>query len=96
MQTTAGFRIPLLLASFPMEAVGPKEIHRILEVTDSLHIHREAVRIPLETAGEGSVRGEGDVVQIVAPATSDFEEWIGGLISRLRNLDLSKVRKSDS
>lgn len=77
-----------------MEAVGPKEIHRILEVTDSLHIHREAVRIPLETEGEGSVRREGDGVHIVAPATSDFEEWIGRLASLLRDQDLSQVRKA--
>ena len=59
-----------------MDAVGPKEIHSILAVTDEIGIHREAVQIPLGTEGAGRVTLAGTAVEIVAPAQGDFDTWV--------------------
>ena len=79
-----------------MDAVGPKEINSILAVTDEIGIHREAVRIPLGTEGEGRVSLDGSVVEIVAPAQGDLESWVTTLGDRIRALDLSGVRKAEA
>ena len=52
---------------------GPKEIMRIMEVTDGLCLHREAVRIPLWNQGEGLVQlvSGGTVVEITAPGEGE-------------------------
>ena len=78
-----------------MDAVGPKEIYRILAVTDEIGIHREAVQIPLGTEGVGQVTLAGTIVEIVAPAQGDFEAWVTGLGDRIRSLDLSGVQKAE-
>ena len=78
-----------------MQAVGPSEIGRILEITDSLNLHREAVRIPLAPEGAGVVRLVDAAVEIVAPAEGDFEEWLAGLKDQLGGLDLSRIQKAD-
>jgi hypothetical protein len=77
-----------------MDAVGPKEIGRILAITDEIGIHREAVQIPLGTAGTGQVTLDGTNLEIVAPAEGDFESWVSGLRDRIEKLDLSGVPKS--
>lgn len=77
-----------------MDAVGPKEISRILAVTDEIGIHREAVQIPLGTEGAGRVTLAGASLEIVAPAEGDFETWVTSLGERIRSLDLSGVRRS--
>ena len=79
-----------------MDVVGPKEIGAILNVTDEIGIHREAVRIPLGTDRDGRVTLDGRVVEIVAPARGDFDAWIAALEDRLRALDLSGVPKAES
>ena len=78
-----------------MDAVGPKEINRILTVTDAIGIHREAVRIPLGTEGEGRVTLAGTIVEIVAPTQGDFEAWVTDLGNRIQSLDLSGVQKAE-
>ncbi len=78
-----------------MNAVGPKEINRILAVTDEIGIHREAVQIPLGTEGVGQVTLAGTIVEIVAPAQRDFEAWVMGLGDWIRSLDLSGVKKAE-
>jgi hypothetical protein len=77
-----------------MDAVGPKEIGRILAVTDEIGLHREAVSIPLGTEGAGRVTLAGAHLEIVAPADGDFESWVGSLGDRIRALDLSGVQRS--
>lgn len=79
-----------------MSTFGPQEIKRILEVVDDLGLHREAVLVPLDTAGEGRVRlMEPGKVEIVAPEEGDFESWVAGLRDRLLELDLSRVPRSE-
>ena len=78
-----------------MDRVGPREIHRILAITDSLHLHRESISVPLATRGEGSVRLVGNRIEIVAPAAGDFEAWLQNLATEIRALDLALVRRSE-
>jgi len=77
-----------------MDGVGPPEIMRILTVTDSLRLHREAVAIPLWTRGKGELRLRGAKLEITAPAEGDFEAWLKGLPSALAAMDLSPVRRA--
>ncbi len=67
---------------------------RILAVTDSLGLHREAVAIPLGTRGKGELRLRGVRLEITAPAEGDFEAWLKALPETLRAMDLSAVRKA--
>ena len=78
-----------------MDRIGPREIHRILAVTDSLQLHRESISVPLATRGEGNVRLLGERIEIVAPA-GDFEAWLQNLPARIQALDLTRVRRSES
>jgi len=75
---------------------GPKEIMRIMEVTDGLSLHREAVRIPLWNQGAGSVQlvSGGTVVEITAPGEGDFEVWLGELPTKISKLDLSSIARN--
>ena len=79
-----------------MDRVGPREIHRILAVTDSLHLHRESISVPLATRSEGGVRLIGsERIEIVAPAAGDFEAWLQSLPDKILALDLLRVRRSE-
>ena len=76
-----------------MSALRPEQVLRILELTDSFNLHREAVYIPLTTEESGSVTLLPDGrVRIVCPRTDSFEAWLSELRSRLEMLDLSKVK----
>jgi hypothetical protein len=72
---------------------GPAEILRILEVTDALGLHREAVVIPLWTRGAGGIRMRGAKLEITAP-DEGFEAWLAALPGLLRASDLSGVRRA--
>jgi len=78
-----------------MDRVGPREIHRILAVTDSLLLHRESISVPLATRGEGSVRLLGERIEIVAPAAGNFDSWLQTLPAQIQALDLTRVRRSE-
>ena len=79
-----------------MDRVGPPEVHRILAVTDSLHLHRESISVPLATRGEGNVRLLGsERIEIVVPAIGDFDAWLQSLPAKIQALDLGRVRRSD-
>jgi hypothetical protein len=74
---------------------GPKEIMRILAVTDALGLHREAVVIPLYNSGTGGLRLRGAKLEITAPGDG-FEAWLAALPDALRAFpDLPKVRRAD-
>jgi len=77
-----------------MDSVGPKEILRILQVTDALGLHREAVTVPLWTSGAGELKVKGARLEVTAPAQGDFEAWLAGLPTALRAMDLSAVRRA--
>ena len=77
-----------------MDAVTPTQIRKILDLTDSFSLHREAIFIPLKTEGSGSVTVLTDGrLKIVCPKTTDFEVWLGELRARLGKMDLSNVGK---
>ncbi len=72
-----------------MGAVRPEQILKILELTDSLNLHRESVLIPLSTEGEGSVTILADQrVRIVVPSNKPFEAWLTELRVKLAGMDL--------
>jgi len=72
-----------------MGAVRPEQILKILEVTDSLNLHRESVLIPLSTEDEGSVTILADRrVRIVVPSNKPFEEWLTELRPQLAKMNL--------
>jgi hypothetical protein len=78
-----------------MDSFGPREIMRILAVTDALGFHREAIKIPLWTKGKGEILVKGQRLEISAPAEGDFEAWLAGLPALLGSMDLSAVRRAD-
>jgi hypothetical protein len=79
----------------PPTPLGPQLMRRILGVTDALGIHRESVRVPLLPRGAGALRiTETDMLEIVAPAEGDLESWVVELPEKLRELDLSRLRRS--
>jgi len=60
------------------------QISRILEITDSLGLHREWVEIPLSPESPGSVRRLGNgKLEIVVDADQPFEEWLSSLSKRI-------------
>ena len=70
-----------------MEVVGRAEVDRILEVTDRLGIHREAVMIPLGTKRPGSVRRNArGKLEIVVDAEQPFENFLADLEERIKSL----------
>ena len=72
-----------------MGAVRPEQILKILEVTDSLNLHRESVMVPLSTEDEGSVTILADRrVRIVVPSNKPFEEWLTELRPQLAKMNL--------
>jgi hypothetical protein len=70
-----------------MREVTPAEVHRILEVTDRLGIHRESVVIPLGARHPGRVRRmPNGKLEIVVEAEGSFDDWLGALEAELRKL----------
>ena len=74
--------------------VRPEQIVKILELTDSLNIHREAVTIPLSAEKEGSVTLLPDGrLRIVCSEDMGFDEWLRGLRVQLGKTDLTRLVK---
>ena len=78
-----------------MGGLRPEQILRILELTDSFGLHREAIFIPLatEAVGDAKILPDGRL-RIVCPNTVPFDEWVRDLRSRLEKMDLSVVGRS--
>lgn len=76
-----------------MTTVTPGHIMKILELTDSYNIHREAVVIPLAAQSHGGVVVLPDQrLRIIVPNNRLFDEWLLELRSELANMDLSAFR----
>ena len=72
-----------------MAALRPEQILKILELTDSLNLHRETILIPLSTEDEGSVTILADRrVRIVVPSNKLFEDWLNELRAQLAKMNL--------
>jgi len=76
-----------------MKVVTPQQMGRILEVTDSMSIHREAVIVPLGPEGRGRVRLSNNKVEVTVPEEGDFDAWLDGLRESIAHLDLTSVRR---
>lgn len=67
-----------------LRAVRPEEIIKILEVTDSLSLHREKVLIPLLTEENGNATLQSDGrIRITCPNVGISAEWLEDLRSLL-------------
>ena len=74
-------------------SIRPEQVLKILELTDSFKLHREAILIPLGTEENGSATLLSDGrLRIISPGTASFERWLGELRSQLEKMDLSKIR----
>jgi hypothetical protein len=73
---------------------GPKEIGRLLELTDGLGIHREAVMIPLAPEGTGVVRIEAGRLVIHRPLEGCFDDWFATLPAAIDALDTSGLKRA--
>jgi hypothetical protein len=70
-----------------LKAVTLKEIESIFAVIDPMGISREAVEIPLRTEHPGRVSIlKNGKLEIVVDRDGDFEDWIKGLESQIRDL----------
>ena len=79
-----------------MQPITPSQIRRILEVTDALDIHREAVTIPLARQGTGRLeRIAGPRIQITAPEGDGFDSWLSALTGQITGLDLEGILRTD-
>lgn len=77
-----------------LKALRPEQVLKVLELTNSFSIHREAVTISLATEAEGSVTLLPDgKVRIVCPDTLPFDQWLSDLRNRLQGIDLSRLTK---
>ena len=70
-----------------MQAVSFDQILKILTLTDSMEISREAVDIPLTPESPGAVRRlPNGKLEIVVDADMPFEEWLKGLEPTIQGL----------
>jgi hypothetical protein len=77
-----------------MSAIRPEQVLKVLEITDSLNLHRESVLIPLKTEENGNITILPDGrLQIVCPAREHFTPWLERLRSELQRIDLSKIKR---
>lgn len=73
-------------------AVRPEQIIKILELTDSFNIHREAVTIPLSAEKDGSVTILPDgKLRIICPEQTGFDEWLSNVRGQLEKMDLTRI-----
>jgi len=76
-----------------MPTVTPDQVMKILELTDSFSLHREAVVIPLATSDYGDVVVLPDHrLRITIPRAQPFEKWLVELRAKLTQMDLSPFR----
>lgn len=78
-----------------MATLTPEQVERILSLTDSLELGRDAVIVPLKSKLRGGevVLPDGKLL-IEVPTSAEFELWFSGLEARLRRLPLDRVPKA--
>ena len=78
-----------------MDVLTPAQVEQVYEVTDSLHLHRNWVVLPLTAAPQGRERIMPDgKVLLAAPGGMEFDRWLAGLRDRLTGLDLSRTPRA--
>ncbi len=81
-----------------MDIARFKEVtRRVLEVTDALGLHREAVSVPLDLDPDGGQArlGAPGKLEILGPAEGSIEEFAAALPDMIRALDLSSIPRAD-
>lgn len=74
--------------------VTPDKIERVLDVTDTFALSRDAVIVPIKSLhpeGAEIVLPDGKVILHPPPADERFEAWLAALPERLAALDLRKT-----
>lgn len=67
-----------------LQVVSFQQINRILDVTDSLGLHREWVEIPLSPESPGAIRRlPSGKLEIVVDADQPFDQWLDTLPDRI-------------
>ena len=67
--------------------IGMEDMAEIFELTDSLEIDREAIRVELTKEDPGSVVQRPDgLIEMVVPLTSPIALWLQTLEAELRRL----------
>ncbi len=70
-----------------LEVVTMKEMEAIFAVTDAMGLSREVIEAPLSPEDPGDVRKlPSGKFEIVVPATTPIEDWVGTLEEKLRAL----------
>ena len=80
----------------PSTLVTAAQIEQVLEVTDSFHLDRDSIVIPLKTdepSGKVIVLPDGKVLLHPAPGGA-FQAWFELLPGVLASLDLRKTRRA--
>jgi hypothetical protein len=65
------------------EIIGMDDMLAVYEITDLFGIDRESISVPLEKEAQGSVRMDGDDVEIIIPAETPVRDWLPELRARL-------------
>ena len=69
----------------PLQVVSFAQIGRILEITDSLGLHREWVEIPLSPESPGVVRRlASGKLEIIVDADQPFDDWLKSLPNHIQ------------
>jgi hypothetical protein len=77
-----------------LNTLGPEQIMKILELTDSFNVHREMVMIPLALDDVGSVTLLPDGrLRVVAPKNKPFEDWLMELRTQLTSMNLPSTHQ---
>ena len=70
-----------------LKAVTLKEIEKIFAVIEPMGISREAIVIPLRTESPGRVNiDKAGKLEIIVDRDADFDEWVKGLETRIREV----------
>ena len=79
-----------------MNVITPGQVAEVLLVTDAMGLHREAVRIPLETVVGGGFRIEGEHLVIQVPCDLDLGPWLEALPDHMVALSgVAGLRRAD-
>ena len=67
--------------------IGMDDMAEIFELTDSLDIDREAIRVELSKEAPGSVAWHPDgLIEMVVPLTTPLASWLQTLEAELRRM----------
>jgi hypothetical protein len=76
-----------------LNTLSPDQIMKILQLTDSFNLHREAVMVPLALSDVGGITLLPDGrLRIVVPKNKPFEDWLMELRTQLAGMQLPSTQ----